>query len=101
MNLKHQGLTAGKKIDHAGDRTQNLLIRSQTPCHWATRPRLVIDSFSENGVYGPLFVFLPLLPNPRGRKRGPAFDSVDQKPKPYALTFDQSATLIAQTVEES
>jgi hypothetical protein len=27
-----------KKYDHAGDRTQNLLIRSQTPCHWATRP---------------------------------------------------------------
>ena len=25
-------------LGHGGDRTHNLLIRSQTPCHWATRP---------------------------------------------------------------
>ncbi|KAH7275671.1 hypothetical protein B0J15DRAFT_21863 [Fusarium solani] len=29
---------AQKESDHDGDRTHNLLIRSQTPCHWATRP---------------------------------------------------------------
>ena len=28
----------GKKNDLGRDRTCNLLIRSQTPCHWATRP---------------------------------------------------------------
>ncbi|KUM58548.1 hypothetical protein ACN42_g8604 [Penicillium freii] len=28
----------GKKIDRRRDRTCNLLIRSQAPCHWASRP---------------------------------------------------------------
>ena len=28
------------KSDHARGRTWNLLIRSQAPCHWATRPLL-------------------------------------------------------------
>ncbi|KAJ5962752.1 hypothetical protein N7501_007693 [Penicillium viridicatum] len=27
-----------KKIDRRRDRTCNLLIRSQAPCHWASRP---------------------------------------------------------------
>lgn len=33
--------------DHAGDRTQNLSIRSRMPYHWATRPFL----FGELVVY--------------------------------------------------
>ncbi|KAJ5409277.1 uncharacterized protein N7487_003636 [Penicillium crustosum] len=33
------GLQKGKKIDRRRDRTCNLLIRSQAPCHWASRPR--------------------------------------------------------------
>ena len=39
-----------KRNDHAGDRTQNLLIRSQTPCHWATRPRSLMRFCCEIGI---------------------------------------------------
>ena len=30
--------TEAKKFDRRRDRTCNLLIRSQAPCHWASRP---------------------------------------------------------------
>ena len=33
-----EGRGGKKRIDLGRDRTCNLLIRSQTPCHWATRP---------------------------------------------------------------
>ena len=32
-------------VDLGRDRTCNLLIRSQTPCHWATRPFAIVISF--------------------------------------------------------
>ena len=38
-----------KRNDRRRDRTCNLLIRSQAPCHWASRPAVV--TFSENVRY--------------------------------------------------
>ncbi|KAJ5598552.1 hypothetical protein N7537_008636 [Penicillium hordei] len=36
--IEQKGNQESKKIDRRRDRTCNLLIRSQAPCHWASRP---------------------------------------------------------------
>jgi hypothetical protein len=45
--MKHARLLMSNKTDeHGRDRTCNLLIRSQAPCHWATHP-VVVASLSK------------------------------------------------------
>ncbi|KOS40014.1 hypothetical protein ACN38_g9124 [Penicillium nordicum] len=39
----------GKNIDRRRDRTCNLLIRSQAPCHWASRPVKILIPFCYMG----------------------------------------------------
>lgn len=36
------GKVTNRGYERARDRTVNLLIRSQAPCHWATRPTWTI-----------------------------------------------------------
>jgi hypothetical protein len=43
MNRPKQLPQTVKRKGHGGDRTHNLLVRSQTPCHLATRPMLIDD----------------------------------------------------------
>jgi hypothetical protein len=38
-----------KEDEHGRDRTCNLLIRSQAPCHWATHP-LISKSSTYNNI---------------------------------------------------
>jgi hypothetical protein len=40
QKLEHQA----KENEHGRDRTCNLLIRSQAPCHWATHPIMMMCS---------------------------------------------------------
>ena len=47
--FQRKGPKLAKRNDHAGDRTQNLLIRSQTPCHWATRPHSLMTNEMQDG----------------------------------------------------
>ena len=43
----HEGQKEMFSVDLSRDRTCNLLIRSQAPCHWAIRPFLVGESLSD------------------------------------------------------
>jgi hypothetical protein len=63
------------------DRTCNLLIRSQAPCHWASRPIWVIDA--------KMFLFQNIK---LGTKIGPKSrlgptSVLFRKPFPFAISF--------------
>ncbi len=51
-----------KSNDQRGARTHNLLIRSQTPCHWASRPCFACCKVSKFGRYiHKTHLFAPLI----------------------------------------
>jgi hypothetical protein len=57
MYSMHDGQKRGSfrlkelEVDRRRDRTCNLLIRSQAPCHWASRPMIVEEEHQKRYLY--------------------------------------------------